>query len=671
MSWLGNDPSVNLERPLDNTTILKDQIRVVYLYNEIPDPISQSIEEYIRTLPLIDTRDDREQAYPPKNWNVRGIAEDDVMFNSVVPNRHPFHDPIIYGKIRTEFPYSENIYNMEEYNGSIRDSLNPCDIDKNFLDPCTACISSSYDIDLEIEQLSDDKITETKDIIRENTPFHAILHTLRFVGGLNEYIEPPQESLDILTTYSGGDFVVSGHAQPYFHRLMLKVETNGVLRDDLASSTSVYTGTGTAYNDEILMFCPSVVLSNVGVSPDGSAFLEIKSPSSLAGQYNVRPSDDNTVSLVLPAPVEPISNIDSIFNGTNLSTSAFVFDLNNVVDVINSTLCNINQDNIYKIKDVKFDFTTLGIKTQKDVDKGTATVAWQISIEEHGTHDIIDIDSDGNILIEHSSMLPDSKKSGIIYYIIQDSNIESNSGVIEVIKRGRVTSLDSSSHPMSEVILRKNCYQKISGTEYIITGTVTNTTDQYYIDGYDQGDMASVSIDMREKLVKEKIGYLTHKGLKVQLSGNLENSLGIQNGSSYSGGVLIENNKFKENFIVIINDTSYWIQEIEGNNPAGNTTITLSGNSQYWKTLESGGTALGVEIYRYEKQGATIIGQKFDLPEHTFETIDRDGRSVIFSENKDGEVILSLAEKDELNELVSQKEEVSFEIEYKKENENE
>jgi hypothetical protein len=112
-----------------------DSVRILYKTNEIPST-RQALEDYIRTLPLMDNRDERDQEYPPKNWNVRVIEEDDPMFGVIIPVRHPLADPVIWGRVRTEFPYSENAYNMDEYNGSKRESLDPCDIDKNFVDSC-------------------------------------------------------------------------------------------------------------------------------------------------------------------------------------------------------------------------------------------------------------------------------------------------------------------------------------------------------------------------------------------------------------------------------------------------------------------------------------------------------------------------------------------------------
>ena len=63
---------------------------------------------------------------------------------------------------------------MEEYNGSIRESTNPCHIDRDFIDNCSACRSSMFNIDIEISNLSNLRVIEAIEIIKENVPFHAI-----------------------------------------------------------------------------------------------------------------------------------------------------------------------------------------------------------------------------------------------------------------------------------------------------------------------------------------------------------------------------------------------------------------------------------------------------------------------------------------------------------------
>ena len=134
------------------------------------------------SLPLADTRDGRYVEYPKMDWNTHVIEEMDPLFDLIVNVKNPFYDPVIFGKIRTEFPYSEQAYNMDEYNGSLRDSYDPKDIDKNFVEPCRNTISSRFNAELTIQDLSNIRLTEAQEIIAEYIPFHAMLHTLQFNG---------------------------------------------------------------------------------------------------------------------------------------------------------------------------------------------------------------------------------------------------------------------------------------------------------------------------------------------------------------------------------------------------------------------------------------------------------------------------------------------------------
>lgn len=727
ITWVGDT------LPADPIELMEgDEIKFLYQFKEVPDNSSQNIEDYIRKLDLMDTRDTKTHIkakvrkssnlirglplnsefkvgqklmsssfpeivtitrivsyssievslestetnqeasiffinfeYPPKNWNTRVIPEDDPMFNVVLPNRHPFFDPLIYGKVRTEFPYSENVYNMDEYNGSLRDSKNPCDIDKSFVDPCHSCMGSSYNIDLELEELSDNKIIEAKDILKENMPFHAVLHTLNFLGSFDDFVPPPEESVEMLMTYSGQDFVVSGNSMlPYFYRIMLDGKTDGILRSELSSSSLVYSGSGVAYNDEIILFCPDISMSNVGASPNGDAFIEIKSPSSNQGVFTVFPHGKNTLKIG-PNSLEPIDVTDSAYEEGELSSKAFTFDLNNQVEPLNGDLCNIQQNNIIQIFDEGYDFSSIGIKTKKDVENGLFVYSSEIQLS-YGTFEIKDILPDGSILLDYDSSLPTSNSLNESYSIIDNGEIllSSGGGRIHVIKKAIVTNLNSSSHPVQEAILHKRCYQKVGPEEYLVDGIVPNTTDQYFILDYDQGDMNGVNIDLRQKLIKDKIGYLSYNGFRLQSSAT-ESSLGITNGANYSGLDLIENDSFKENFIVLVNRNYYWINEINDD------IMILGGPNQYWTTT---GTNVNIEIYKYEKLGATIKGQRFNMPGHSFKTIDRSGRFIISSETElanGTSNIESLSKEEGIEDKVQQQEEIYFDVEYKKENNNE
>lgn len=671
MTWVGGGLSVD---PI--SLIVGDEIRVLYKYADVPDLTAQTIENYIRLLPLMDQRDNRDQIYPLKNWNVRVIAENDPMFDLVIPTRHPFHEFLVYGKVRTEFPYSENIYNMEEYNGSIRNSKDPCDIDRTFVDPCTACISSCYNIDLEIENLSDDRILEAKEVLEEYTPFHAVLHTFNFLGGVNEFVESPIEQIEALVQINGSEFVVAGEAQMWFNRIMQDVEAQGILRANLAnSSVALSTTIGTGYNDEIVMFCPAKKLDNIGITSDGDSRLHILAPSPLAGTYTIMTPKGNVVTIDLtsgdPTPgSEPIDNCNNLFaNDDTINSCAFTFNIN--YPTLDGTLCNIAQDNLFVFYDATQNFGLLKTKSQFDVDHGTAAAAWKVLIPAYsGTaYTILDILPDGGLILLNHGGLPASTSS-ISYSLMNGVTTIAMSveGALVTTNRGRVTALSGSILPLVNVMNVADHYFKLSSTEYPVLGFVPGTTDKFYIGNYTSGSMASVNLLVNHRLMANEIGYFTHRGMKLRMTGNLESSLGIQNGANSLVVVDegVENDGFKENFIVVIGSDNYFIAEIEGNNPVGKTTITLSGPDHYWNTIAAGGTSVNATIYKYTKLGATIMGQQFDLPDHTFRTLDRSGRSVISRVDQDGTVTgLSLPEEgNQINEFVHQNESISFSIEY-------
>ena len=98
LRWVGDELSID---PI----ILEegDSIRVLYEVIEVPAG-SQSLEDFIRSLPLADQRDERDQEYPLKNWNVRLIEEDDPLFPVAIPTRHPFAADVVWGKNQNRIP---------------------------------------------------------------------------------------------------------------------------------------------------------------------------------------------------------------------------------------------------------------------------------------------------------------------------------------------------------------------------------------------------------------------------------------------------------------------------------------------------------------------------------------------------------------------------------------
>lgn len=166
-----------------------DVFKIRYKYKKTDN----SIEKYIQNLPLADQRDEKTFKYPLKNWNVRLIEEDDPVFNLLIQERHPLSNPVTFGKIRTTFMYSEKVFNMDAYNGSLHNSNNPCDLDKDFLDTCSGGQSSKFNVHLEVDEITDEKIREAKGIITDYSPFHAVLHNMVINGKIVDYVLPPEE----------------------------------------------------------------------------------------------------------------------------------------------------------------------------------------------------------------------------------------------------------------------------------------------------------------------------------------------------------------------------------------------------------------------------------------------------------------------------------------------
>lgn len=671
MTWEGSSLSTN---PID--LVEGDIIKVLYKYNEIPSVLVQTIENYIRSLPLADQRDERDQDYPLKNMNVRLIEENDPLFDAIIPNKHPYHDYIIFGKVRTEFPYSENIYNMDEYNGSIRNSKDACDIDKDFIDPCFSCISSKYNIDLEIEELTNDRIYEAIQILTESMPFHAVLHSLNIYGGFQEFMAQPEELLEGFIRYSIQEDVIAGAGQMWFNRAMERGTTTAtVLRNELASSTLVASGTGVAYNDKIVIFCGDINFDNLGMATDGSAILEILS-SSLAGNYRIDNPNKNTaqvsqgsISGVNDNNIsEPISETDSTLDNQVLSDRAFNFRISNPVE-FDTPFGDVfvYQDNIQQLTDSDVEYQVLNIKTQWDVYNGTASYPWKISIPAYDSnpYEIKDIAPNGIIVLDDPShTLPTSNASNVIYSLLDESdNVIENSttGFLRITPRGRTVGVGGGIQNIFN-LQEIQYYQVVNGIQYPITGLVTNTEDEFYISGYTGGDIGPISTTIYQRIAENQIGYLSHNGMKLNTSPtNYETSIPISNGGNSVVSTPLENNTFKQNYLIEIDNEVYFMADIDG------SIITLEGLDKYWKTWQGGGTSVSYKIYQYEKtEDVTIPGQQFDLPSHTFTVIDRRGSETITNEIESSpSPMMAMSENnDNIINQVQQGEGISFSIEY-------
>ena len=648
MTWIGDQLSSS---PI--TLIKGDIVRVLYEYKECAN---QTHEDYIRALPLQDLRDEGDIVYPPKNWNVRLIDEEDPMFDVLIPVRHPYHEPIVFGFIRTEFPYSENIYNMEEYNGSTRPSFDACNIDRNFRDPCGACLSSSYMVDVSIEELNNDRLIETQDILAEFMPFHAELYAINFSGEVDEFVQSPVEKIEALITIdylqnhlSGQyNYIWSRHSDGVFSSLIPD-------RDDLADKVTVLSGKlGTGYNNHVRFIAPDVDVNSLAIL-DSHNVLEVMAPSVNAGEYLLAPDrtippgadlnhEDNHTIRVDSDVTEPLDQTEFTFNLSNVYYSTH-----------NAT---ITQNDLFEFSDSSVDFAELGVKTQWDATHTPDYTggAWKVLLSTYDStaYEIVDIE-DGVLILDGNDNLPITDTTGISYTLLTDtdSTVDSNVGDLNVTRRGHV---DLNDHDLvdRENFIWEGDYLVYDDTEYLITGFTDQ--DKLWIADWTDGDVAGANINTRRRLVESGTGLFGYKGLHLVTFSDHETEFEVINGSNPPSGDQPDEDNFKENYMFKIGNDFYRIEEWDGSN------VVISGREQDWTTLDAGGTAVAYSIVHFPKKQVNV---KFTVFDH----LDRDGKDVIIREILDqvdenvAVVALSNNPSSGIEDNVASEESVSFIIE--------
>lgn len=600
MTWVGEDLSSGAMALVEG-----DIIRVLYQYKAVPGSLEQNIEDYIQTLPLADLRDEEDQIYPPKNWNVRLLEEDDIMFDVIIPVRHPFHERLIFGQVRTEFPYSENIYNMETYNGSTRDSYDPCFIDRKFRDPCGSCLSSKFSIDIGIEEISNERLVEVQEIITEYAPFHARMHSMNFSGEISEFVSPPVENIETLIMFSRVEKVISGNYNPIFNRVIEDglLDAFKIAREDLAEQTTVLSGlSGTAYNEYVHLVSPEIELDDLGVILSNH-ILEILAPHAHAGTYTIDQIYKN-IAVLNSVSFEPIDQTEFTYNLSNINYS--------------STNATITQANLFEFDDANLNFSTLNVKSIWDTinDGDYSGGAWKLDIPAYGsTYEIENILPDGTLILVDDGSLPSIDVASITYTLLNDIDEEienSTSGNLTITNRGLINLNDALLINTSQ-IASIGYYVSYDNVDYVISSFEGNN---FYISDYSDGDVVGADLLIQKRLVYNKLGFLGYRGLKMTSASNHESGLGILNGNNASPdeNLITDDSNFKENYLIKINGEFYKISFISG------TLIILEGKHQDWTTIN--GEAITYDVLHFNKNGIEI---RFNV----FDEIDRAGHDIL------------------------------------------
>lgn len=627
ITWVGDKKS---SEPL--YLYESDVLKITYNYNTIPSG-QESVEAYIQGLPLADRRDEMEQEFPPKNWNVKFIEEDDPLLATVCPVIHPYKKDVIFGHIRSEFPYSENVYNSEEYNGSIKETTNPCFIDKEWIDDCSCCLSSCFNISVTIQDLSDERLLELRDILTEYSPFHAVPFRIYFSGNVIDFVKPPIETYQKLVSMNMSDYIISGGTNNLFTRFLGDGVTNyALVRGQLGDINTIVLGqTGTAFNTSVGLIVPLYDLSRLGINFNNHLF-EVLGPSPNQGQYNIECIVGQS-ALINGSVIEPIDE------------AGFTCSLYNVSYTANNA--SITQDDVFTFTDENLIQYT--IYSLDDVDNGYATSSSTINIPAYsGTPYEIQSFVNGQLkLLDPDQTLPVTTTNGITYSIETDVDtvISSTTGKLTVKRRGLVN--------LNNLNIDVNQFTKINhyvkyGQKYVISQLVGN--EELYIDNYIGGDVAGVSLSVLQPIFESQIGYFSYYGLNLITPIDYEMSLQINDMDDPN---LLDNNNFKENFLIGIDGYYYKIRQIDSVN------IVLDGFPQNWTTINAGGTLVNFDIIQIEKVPVVIEGVQFD-------SIDRRGDELIKAEIETGSgtEVLALSTGTGFEDSISQQEKIKFEIEY-------
>lgn len=625
-----------------------DSLRFLYVFREMP-PGEREKENYIRSLPLMDDRDERKQEYPPKNWNVHLIEEDDENFDVLVPVRHPLSDPIVWGRVRTEFPYGENLYNMEEYNGSKRDSTNPCDIDKEFMDSCGQCASSKFNIDVEIEMLSDDRFSELKQLVAEYMPFHAVPNSFGLWGSVNEFVRQSEETVRAMIHFSKEDITLAGEGQRIFNRDVYRSDIDKVRRDLLASMDMVGgTKSGTLRNSRILLLPRTTSLASdlggddyIGLSGgfdsinintsemdndpfESSNLLEILGSS----------TEYRSVSSIRRSEAELYGDLD-----TSMIGPLFEYRLSNLIGTFN---VDISQHQEVIFNDPDTDFSILGIVSQYDVDSDLASgPAWKL-LFENKQYSVLNVLPDGTLLVGDASSA------------VMVSGWRLMAGV-EVKKEGLGGSKTTRDYGLVEINSPSTEVRKVIATgDYLYVGwpsspssyrvkSFQSGTERFYIQDYSAGGVGSLDVKVYRRVLDRKVGQFGSDRLLLEATEDLE--------SVVSDG----------EHLVFVGGEYYTISGVDGNK------AMLSGPPGIYG-IEA--TPVNFNIYKFLKEGLVLSEKQvppYDEkpPEYEFVSSGRSGEAIVTSSQGMTGAISSLLNSREPLDIMSHEEAIGYKVEYK------
>ena len=597
LTWIGQPLSGSQDPNIPGST---DTIKILYQIRPIPNAQQQLIENIIRSLPLMDTRNDELVEYPPKNWNTKLILQSDPDFNTVIPITNPYADPVIFGSVRSIFPYSENVYNSDEYNGSLRKSTYPGDIDKNFIDVCSGSISSCFSVDLSIGNLSSARFEEAKSIINDYKPLHAQLHTLNYESGINDYQLPPEENIDLIVAYSLDEYLIAGNAQEFFNRFMV-APGSGVTHFNIANtvysydqfqrnqlSNLVMQGTTSVivkgFAEKTILYSGRFNFNNIGLSGTSSkTHLEVLSPYAT---YTVENPSSNQVDIIGYTANQPFE-------------LQVPFRLSNKFLQISNT--DIEQVNNFYLSDPSITIDTFYITTIKNIDAGQALSPWKIRLNSTGQiYNIYDVLPDWTIQLENNGTLtvPITSVDFSLYNNSNELILSSVSGKIDMRQQGVVTVNDAGFSVNNKNIVGFYFGENSSSNQYLITKLDLVNTNKFTIAKYSDGNKAGINSVIYQRLIDNNVASIKNAGSMIQRPPMPYLPVTFTDPNSPTA---LQDNTFMNNYIIKLNGQ---FRKILGEKTIGLTEyLILSGEPEsnwYPYPINPVGVSSAIESYQFQ-----------------------------------------------------------------------
>ena len=382
--------------------------------------------------------------------------------------------------------------------------------------------------------------------------------------------------------------------------MFLGLTTRQVTRSVLASQINLGTDSVIGFNQKIVLYSPLINFANLTVTNRPNTYLEILSPSPNQGVYTVLNPEKNYIEIYEQALLtQPINQ------------SQFAYRLSNAI--YSGTDINVTQRNIFIFSDVFLKNSILDNNVESE--ETNPLNPWKIKYytsypSTYNVYIISAINPDGSVVLKDDNTLPPLTQSlsinNINYELLNSNNdsiYTSFDGNLFCFNNGIVTVNDGNFGDAKERLKIGNYfYYSLLNEQYQIVeyGFEENV---FVVCSWNNGNVTGQSGKVLNRIVEETTGNLSYKGMVIEKPTSM---LEIENPNSVDA---VENNQFKENFILVIDDNLYKIEDYYSE---GATDYLILGGLKLDLTTQlAGGTSLSVNSIQLTKNEYAFQNNKY------------------------------------------------------------